>query len=241
MACSPTGRLQDGTVWWNTKHRPAPLRGRTPLQAWRDGPTPLRDVPAADLWKFILEDTGTRTLTTRGVRFRKRDYVGAWTTGQGGIQVRVRFMLHHDHPIEVCYAATGRYLGPADLADRATEEQVSAVRRARAARTRRLKKDLEASQRERYAAVNQPAAPQRLGALTTAQAGAELAQATGTDLSDLALPDLIPPAAPPADWRTPPSLAARTTSDRPVPPQPEPVPDGPSGRAEDPAEDGDAS
>ncbi|WP_327321138.1 hypothetical protein OG735_00415 [Streptomyces sp. NBC_01210] len=155
-------------------------------------------------------------------------------------------MPHHDHRIEVYHAATGRYLGSADLADRATEEQVSAVRRARAARSRRLKKDLEASQRERYAAVNQPAAPQRLGALTTAQAEAELAQATGTDLSDLALRDLIPPAAPPAEWRTPASLAALTT-----PGLPAPVPSGrdsasaqpgPDGRTAQPTtdEDGDA-
>ncbi|MEK8141933.1 hypothetical protein NKH18_02520 [Streptomyces sp. M10(2022)] len=42
---------------------------------------------------------------------------------------RVRFMHHHDHRIEVYHAATGRYLGPADLADQATEEQISAVRR----------------------------------------------------------------------------------------------------------------
>ncbi|MFC9222527.1 hypothetical protein ACFT8W_17635 [Streptomyces hygroscopicus] len=53
----------------------------------------------------------------------------------------------------------------ADLADQATDEQISAVRRARATRVRRLKKDLEASQRERYADVTQPEAPQRLGAL----------------------------------------------------------------------------
>ena len=203
-----TARLLAWTVWWNTDHRPAPLRGRTPLQAWQDDPTPLRDVPAADLWTFTLEDAGARTLTTRGVRFRKRDYVGAWMTGQDGIQVRVRFMPHHDHRIEVYHAATGRYLGPADLDDQATEEQISAVRRARAARTRRLRKDLEASRRERYAAVNRPEAPQWLGALTAAQAEAELARTTGTGLSDLALPDLIPPAAPPADWRTPASLAA---------------------------------
>ncbi|MCX4704340.1 hypothetical protein [Streptomyces sp. NBC_01373] len=160
-------------------------------------------------------------------------------TGQAGIRVRVRFMPHHDHRIEVYHAATGRYLGPADLADRATDEQISAVRRARAARARRLKKGLEASQRERYAAATQPEAPRRLGALTTAQAEAELAQTTVTDLSGLALADLIPPAAPPADWRTPPSLAAWTAPDRPVPPQP--VPDGPPARAADPAEDGDAS
>ncbi|MFG1663827.1 Mu transposase C-terminal domain-containing protein [Streptomyces sp. Y7] len=240
-----TARLLAWTLWWNTEHRPAPLRGRTPLEAWQDDPTPLRDVPAADLWTFTLEDAGTRTLTTRGIRFRKRDYVGPWMTGQAGIQVRVRFMPHHDHRIEVYHAATGRYLGPADLADRATDEQISAVRKARAARTRRLKKDLQASQRERYAAVSRPAAPQRLGALTTAQAEAELAQATGTDLSDLALRDLIPPAAPPAGWRTPASLAALTTADLPAP-----VPSGrdsasaqcgPDGRTAQPTpdEDGD--
>lgn len=210
-----TARLLAWTRWWNTEHRPAPLRGRTPLEAWQDDPTPLQDVSAADLWTFTLEDAGTRTLTTRGVRFRKRDYVGAWMTGQAGIHVRIRFMPHHDHCIEVYHAATGRYLGPADLADQATEEQVRAVRRVRAARTRRLKKDLEASQRERYAAATQPEAPQRLGALTAVQAEAELAQASDTDLSDLAMPDLIPPAAPPAGWRTPASLAALTTPGRP--------------------------
>ncbi|MGW2819013.1 integrase catalytic domain-containing protein [Streptomyces sp. NPDC001415] len=220
-----TGRLLDWTLWWNTEHQPAPLRGKTPLEAWQDDPTPLRDVPAADLWTFTLEDAGTRTLTTRGIRF----------------------MPHHDHRIEVYHAATGRYLGPADLADQATDEQISAVRRARASRTRRLKKDLEASQRERYAAVNQPEALQRLGALTTAQAEAELAQTADADLAQLAMPDLIPPAAPPADWRTPASLAALTT---PGPPILHPsgrggasVPDGRDGRATPLTtdEDGDAS
>ncbi|MFE9500355.1 Mu transposase C-terminal domain-containing protein [Streptomyces collinus] len=217
-----TARLLEWTRWWNTEHRPAPLRGRTPLQAWQDDPTPLRDVPATDLWTFTLEDAGIRTLTTRGIRFRRRDYVGAWMTGQAGIRVRVRFMPHHYHRIEVYHAATGRYLGPADLADQATDEQISAVRRARSARARRLKKDLQASQRERYAAVNQPEAPQRLGALTGPQAEAELAQRADSDLAQLAMPDLIPHAAPPADWRTPASLAALTTPARPTP--------GPSGR-----------
>ncbi|MEU8984282.1 transposase family protein [Streptomyces sp. NPDC048309] len=212
-----TARLLDWARWWNTEHRPMPLRGRTPLEAWQDDPTPLRDVPASDLWTFTLEDAGTRTLTTRGIRFKRRDYVGAWMTGRAGIQVRIRFMPHHDHRVEVYDAAIGRYLGPADLADQATDEQISAVRRARAARSRRLRKDLEASRRERYAAVNQPAAPQRLGALTTAQAEAELAQSAGTDLSDLALQDLVPPAAPPAGWRTPASLAALTTPGLPAP------------------------
>ncbi|SFY52357.1 Mu transposase C-terminal domain-containing protein [Streptomyces sp. F-1] len=242
-----TAQLLAWTLWWNTEHRPAPLGGRTPLQAWQDDPTPLRDVPAADLWTFTLEDAGTRTLTTRGIRFRKRDYVRPWMTGQAGIQVRIRFMPHHDHRIEVYHAATGRYLGPADLAGQATEEQLRAVRRARSARARRLKKDLEASQRERYAAATQAEAPQRLGALTGAQAEAELAQTAGSDLAQLAMPDLIPHAAPPADWRTPASLAALTT---PGPPIRYPhgrdgscAPDGPGGQAALPTadEDGDAS
>lgn len=192
-----TARLLDWTSWWNTEHRPSPLRGKTPLEAWQDDPTPLRDVPAADLWTFTLEDAGTRTLTTRGIRFRKRDYVGAWMTGQAGIQVRVRFMPHHDHRIEVYHATTGRYLGPADLADQATEKQVSAVRRARATRSRRLRKDLEASPRECYAAATRAEPPRRLGALTGAQADAELAQSADVGLSQLALPDVVPLAAPP--------------------------------------------
>lgn len=95
--------------------------------------------------------------------------------------------------------------------------------------------------------MNQPEAPQRLGALTTAQAEAELAQTADTDLAQLAMPDLIPHAAPPADWRTPASLAALTT---PGPPVPHPsgrdgasAPDGRDGRAAPPTtdEDGDAS
>ncbi|MEU1788119.1 hypothetical protein ABZ553_19960 [Streptomyces sparsogenes] len=66
-------------------------------------------------------------------------------------------------------------------------------------------------------------------------------------MPDLALPDLIPPAAPPAGWRTPASLAELTTPGLPVA-----LPsgsdgasgqDGRDGRAAPPTtdEDGDAS
>lgn len=82
-------------------------------------------------------------------------------------------------------------------------------RAARAAR-RRLRKDLAAAQQERYGAQTRPGRPERLKTLTAQEAGRELAEEKTVDLSGLALPDLIPPSAPPADWRTPPSLAART-------------------------------
>lgn len=241
-----TARLLDWVSWWNTDHRPAPLKGKTPLQAWEADPTPLREVSAQDLWTFTLEDAGVYALGTRGVRFRKRDYVGPWMTGRGGIQVRVRYMPHHDHRIEVFHATTGRYLGPADLADQATQEQISAVRQTRAARSRRLKKDLQASQRERYAAATRPQAPQRLGALDAAEASRELARSADSDLSKLALPDLIPPAPPPAEWRTPPSLVARTMSAPPAQilsdPDCTPASDGPPrAPAQTPQPTGDAS
>ncbi|MET8765766.1 DDE-type integrase/transposase/recombinase [Streptomyces sp. NPDC004658] len=40
--------------WWNTEHQPAELHGATPLEAWQADPTPLNDVPAADVWTFTL-------------------------------------------------------------------------------------------------------------------------------------------------------------------------------------------
>jgi putative transposase len=225
-------------LWWNTEHRPAPLKGKTPLQAWQDDPTPLRDIPAADLWSFTLEDDEgrTRPVTTRGVRFKGRYYIAPWMTGRTGTRVSVRHMPHHRHEIELFDPATGRHLATAHLADEATPEQVTAIRRTRAARTRRIKKDLDDSQRqrhERYAAATQPEAPRRIGSLTAAEADRELATSTFTDLSALALPDLIPPTPPPAHWRTPAALlAARpehpTPPDQPArPPRADPDPTPP--------------
>jgi putative transposase len=76
------------------EHRALPrtVAGQDPASGVAGRPHAAGDVPAADLWTFTLEDAGTRTLTTRGIRFRKRDYVGPWMTGQAGIQMRVRFM-----------------------------------------------------------------------------------------------------------------------------------------------------
>ncbi|MDI5907002.1 Mu transposase C-terminal domain-containing protein, partial [Streptomyces sp. 12257] len=216
-----TAEVLAWTCWWNTEHRPRALSGRTPLEAWQADPTPITDVPAADLWTFTLEDDGrTRKLSSHGVRWRGRTYIAPWMTGQAGRTVTVRYMPHHDHEIDVC-DAHGAYLGPAHLADAATPEQLAAVRTARAQRARRLRAEVKAAEtlrRQRFAPATTAGPAQRLGALTSVQAEHELAAAEHTDASKLALPDLIPPAAPPADWRTPPSLTARTTPGRPAPP-----------------------
>ncbi|WUV40281.1 Mu transposase C-terminal domain-containing protein (plasmid) [Streptomyces sp. NBC_01483] len=218
-----TEQLLAWVTWWNTEHHPAALNGRTPLEAWQADPTPLNDVPSTDVWSFTLESDGRpRTITSHGVRFCNRDYVADWMTGQAGREVTVRFMPHHDHEIEVC-TPDGRRLGTAHLADQATPEQLDALRRARSQRARRLRADAKAAEqlsRDRFAAATLPTDAHRLNAVTAAEAARELAQHRHTDLATLALPDLIPPASPPADWATPDALKART---RPADPMTDPA------------------
>lgn len=204
-----TAELLDWAQWWNTEHHPADLAGRTPLEAWQADPTPLSDIPEAALWGLMLEDDGrVRKLSSHGVRWRGRDYLGAWMAGQAGRTVRIRHMPHHDHEIEVCDPA-GRHLGTAHLADAATPEQLDELRRTRTVRARRLReetKKAEALRRQRFAPATTPTPAQRLGAVTAAEADQELAAVSDGDMAALALPDLIPHAPPPDDWNTPASL-----------------------------------
>lgn len=197
--------------WWNN-HEMDALDGRTPMQAWRDDPTPLTTVPPADLRLYTLEDDGkTRTISTKGVQWRSRFYVAPWMVGQGGLAVRVRWMPHHDHEIEVFDARTGKHLGAAGLADQAPPEQIQAVRRSRRTRRDRLAAELRAvekTRRERYAAstVAEPARP--VGALTAAEAAAELADADDVALRSQARPQLFAPGPPEPGWVLP--RSART-------------------------------
>ena len=201
----------------NAEHRPAGLNGRTPVEAWQADPTPLSDIPESALWGLMLEDDGrVRKLSSHGVRWRGRDYLGAWMAGQAGRSVRIRHMPHHDHEIEVCDPA-GRHLGTAHLADAATPEQLDALRRTRTVRARRLReeaKKAEALRRQRFAPATSPMPAQRLGAITATEADQELATSVGSDMAALALPDLIPSAPPPDDWNTPASLRSAALEEK---------------------------
>ncbi|MBC9715721.1 transposase [Streptomyces sp. TRM66268-LWL] len=213
-----TEELLTWAHWWNTEHRPAELHGATPLEAWQSDATPLNDIPAQDVWSFTLEDDGrTRTITSHGVRFKNRHYLADWMTGQAGREVTVRFMPHHTHEIEIC-TPHGRHLGTAYLADQATEEQRTELRRTRAQRARRLRAEAKAAEQlrhTRFAPATEPGQPRRLDATTATEAARELDQHQHTDLAALALPDLIPPAPPPADWAIPEALKARTRPTEP--------------------------
>ncbi len=212
-----TAEVLAWTTWWNTEHRPDGLTGQTPIGAWQVDPSPFSNISEAALWALMLEDDGrVRKLTSHGVRWRGRDYVGAWMAGRVGRSIRIRYMPHRDHEIEV-FDPAGQHLGSAHLADAAKPEQLDALRRTRTARARRLREEAKKAQalrRQRFAPATVPTPAQRLGAVTAAEAVSGLQAAAHSDMATLALPGLIPPAPPPEDWNTPPSL-------RPTPgPQP---------------------
>ncbi|GAA2752977.1 Mu transposase C-terminal domain-containing protein [Kitasatospora cinereorecta] len=224
--------LLDWVHWWNTEHTSPALAGRTPLQAWLEDPTPIEDPTPGQLWAFTMEDDGTaRTLTSSGVYWRGRYYVGDWMQGlaDDGIKVRIRFLPHHTHEIEVVDAVTGTHLGAAHLSDAASDEQRAAVRRTRSAEQRRLKKALAAAERlrtERFAAVTTARTPEPLQALTAAEAEEELAAASSRDLRALALPGLLPHAPLPDGWvlPRPAAMPRREPSSQQPPPSAEPDP-----------------
>jgi putative transposase len=203
-------------AWWNTEHLPRALNGLTPIEAWRADLTPLHDVPAAQLARFGLTDDGrTRKITTQGVRWRNHHYIAPWMVGRAGLRVVTRHLPHHDTGIEV-FGLDGVHLGTAVLAEAASKEQVREVRNARKAKARQLHADMKAAAKlrsERFKAATTATPPERLGALTEAQAEAELA---GWDISGRrqANPGYIPHQPVPDGW-------ARTVPPGPAAPQPD--------------------
>ncbi|WP_284582054.1 transposase family protein [Streptomyces sp. 2P-4] len=198
------------------EHPPSPVRAarKTPVEAWQADATPLTDVSAGQLATFALEDNGrTYTISTSGVRWRRRDYLAPWMNGRTGTKVSVRHLPHHDDTIEVFDAATGRHLGSAFLAAAASREQIRSVQAARTAAARRLKADLRAAEklrRRRFEASTTAAPPRPLVAPTSAQAEEELAAAAQTDRRALARPDLVPHGPAPDTWARP--RTARTST-----------------------------
>ncbi|WP_413777868.1 transposase [Streptomyces sp. AM8-1-1] len=201
--------LLEWVAWWNTGHRPEGLAdGMTPLAAWEADPAPVEDVAEEQLAFFALEDDGrVRKITTNGIAWRRRAYIAPWMAGHVGTKVRLRYLPHYDGQIEVFSTEErGRYLGSAYLAQAATVEQRRALSSVREKKARALKADLKAAEklrRTRYTATTTPGAPRPRRTVTSGQAEAEIARATGVDLAARALPDLIPPREPPDSWARP--------------------------------------
>lgn len=187
---------------WKGRTGGTPHTARKPCPAvhrWRRG-RPIRPLsPTSRRRPVGLHPRGRgrlRKLTSHGVSWRGHTYIAAWMTGQTGRQVRVRYMPHHDHEIEIC-DARGRHLGPATSP---TRPALSNCRRC----AKPVRSALGASAPTRRppiacAASDSPPPPARSPPSGwepySRQADRELAAAADhTDVARLALPDLIPPA-----------------------------------------------
>lgn len=96
--------LNDWIEHYNTSHINR-ATGTTALQAWQQDHTPLREVPADQLWQdFLISATGNK-VGNAGIRFRKTDYVPLHgeLNDVFGRTVEVRHLPHDRSFIEVFY------------------------------------------------------------------------------------------------------------------------------------------
>jgi Mu transposase-like protein len=165
-----------------------------------------QDITAQDIHAFTLERLGKPlTITSKGVRWRKRDYFAPWMVGKGGEKVHLRYMPHHDHHVELYEPTTGQYLGSAVMANQAppaVRRELDRARRRQADELRRRQKKAEQSRKARYAAVNK-GPTRRLDAITQDPAIQQLRDLGGADLSTRTLPGFLPLPAPTDGWAVP--------------------------------------
>ncbi|WP_241756765.1 Mu transposase C-terminal domain-containing protein [Streptomyces sp. WAC00263] len=193
----------------NTRHVLA-RTGMTPLEAWQADPTPIRDIPREDLDAYMLEDDDrVRWITSRGIEFNKRLYIGPKGVGRVGTQVRLRWMPHHDHEIEVYIHRSNRHLGTWTLSDQAPKHLVDEVLASREEQERAARKALRSAarrRREKHSSSTHPTEPaQRIGRrMTTKEAVAELkAQPERSRPRRATGPAYEPRIPPAADWVVP--------------------------------------
>ncbi|MFD7498014.1 Mu transposase C-terminal domain-containing protein [Streptomyces sp. NPDC059832] len=157
----------------------------TPLQAWQTDLAEIRPEPGpAELRALMLEsDHRPRKITSHGVEFAGRCYMPENGVGRIGTEVRVRWMPHHHHEIDLYTFRSNRYLGRAFLsneADEALREKVLSDRAEHSAVLRRALKRSGERRRERYLPSTQPELPVRALRMTEQEARAELEGTTSS-------------------------------------------------------------
>lgn len=162
----------------NTEHV-VERTGMTPLQAWQADPAEIRPEPSAsELRALMLEsDHRVRKITSHGVEFAGRAYMPENGVGRIGLEVRVRWMPHHTHEIDLYTFRGNRYLGRAFLAGEASEELRAKVLRERDEHSEVLRRALKRSgerRRERHLPSTRPEVPVRAVRMTEQEARAEL-------------------------------------------------------------------
>lgn len=163
---------------YNTQHV-LKRTGMTPLQAWLSDPTEIRPEPSPqELRALMLEsDNKVHKITSHGVEFNKRYYMPEDGVGRIGLELRVRWMPHHDHEIDLYTYRGNRYLGRAFLSDEASEDLRTKVLNDRDEHSADLRRALKASgerKRKRHLPSTQPELPVRAKRMTEQEARAEL-------------------------------------------------------------------
>ncbi|RZD92230.1 Mu transposase C-terminal domain-containing protein [Streptomyces albidoflavus] len=195
-------KVLEWRTWWNTEHVIHALGGRTPLQAWHDDLTPVRDISRTALHRYTLQtDRSFHVIHPSGIRWKNADYYTdeRWLRDCIGSHVRLRYTPHHRRTLQVYRAADDRYLGEVYLKDTATPEQKRAVLRGNRRVAERAERDRKRGKRmleERYAATTEATPAQPLDNLTYQEAEREL-ERLGTPLPDQA-PEHLP--VPTASW-----------------------------------------
>ena len=199
--------LRNWVNWWNFEHTIADLGNRSPAQVWLEDATTIRDISADALHAYTLERHGKPlTINNDGVHWRRHHYIAEWMHGYVGEKVDVRYMPHHDQRIELYEPGTGRYLGPAFMAEQATREQIRALKRGAGRATDQLRAELkrtEKSRNTRFAAATDAAPPQPLDALTEQQTRDQLRALGGDPVRQAAPPGTVPLPPPDEDWAIP--------------------------------------
>ncbi|MEV1026940.1 Mu transposase C-terminal domain-containing protein [Streptomyces sp. NPDC050264] len=151
----------------------------TPLAAWQADPTEIRPEPnGCELRALMLEsDHKVHKITSHGVEFAGRAYMPENGVGRIGLEVRVRWMPHHTHEIDLYSFRGNRYLGRAFLSNEASEDLRAKVLLERDEHSKALRAALKRSgerRRGRHLPSTRPEVPVRALRMTEQEARAEL-------------------------------------------------------------------
>ena len=136
-------------TWRHTSHINRML-GVTPLQAWKNDPTPLCPVPADQLWQDFLLLKDKVKVGKAGVRFKGIDYVDldCLLDRVIGESVEVRHLPHERNFIEVFHK--GQHLATCYPSDALTADDMLAFLEARRVSDALARRHFKASNRLRH-------------------------------------------------------------------------------------------
>lgn len=152
-------RVDEWLTSYNTTHRHAALRGRTPLQAWLADPEPVRYHSDSVVLRELMPRV-SRTVSKKGVLLDYRHYLHPVLGASIGDDVQVGWLPRHTDRVEV-FTADGTWICTALDASDLSEPEVDEVMTGRLRRGRAVTAASRASVdlRARLAELDAPTGP----------------------------------------------------------------------------------